>query len=397
MLNLTRMKLIVASYVLLILPLWAQPADNPSLINITTLEQLDAIRYDMDGNGIPDTYSTNEQKAAYRTTFSLLDGANNICSGGCEGYELMNNLDFNDEDTDMAGNQLSKWAKECMGDDCVTGTQVGGTNGNIGWESIYYFYGDEDGDEDDIIEEFFSARFHGNEYTISNLYVNRRRLRTTYVGLFGRIEEATLDSLKLRDIEVKVENASENFYAGLHAYAGGLVGYVGFVNDASSSSITSCSVTGDLEASSISGSAYGGGLVGYAGTIANPSHSSSISITDCYATGDVTATTPFSHGGGLVGYIGPIDSFTSGSTSASITSCYATGDVTATVFVGGLVGESHNSSMMASYATGDVTASGQTGNVGGFVGYSSSSSITACYATGFVSAIDIREGRTLFI
>ena len=49
--NLTRIKLIIASYLLLALPLWAQPADDAALINVTTLEQLDAIRYDLDGNG----------------------------------------------------------------------------------------------------------------------------------------------------------------------------------------------------------------------------------------------------------------------------------------------------------------------------------------------------------
>ena len=172
------MKLIVASYVLLILPLWAQPADNPSLINITTLEQLDAIRYDLDGDGTPDEETTDEEKTAYRTAFRLTSGANNICSGDCEGYELMKDLDFNDTDTDMDGNQLSKWAKDCTSG-CVTGTQADDATGNIGWESIGYYEFDNkntrDNRDDDVeIDKLFSARFHGNELTILNLYVNRK-------------------------------------------------------------------------------------------------------------------------------------------------------------------------------------------------------------------------------
>ena len=55
--HLTRSRTLpVAFYLLFALPLWAQtPTDNPVLIDITTLDQLYAIRYDADGNGAPDT------------------------------------------------------------------------------------------------------------------------------------------------------------------------------------------------------------------------------------------------------------------------------------------------------------------------------------------------------
>ena len=54
---LTRMKILIAVvYLLLALPLWAQtPTDNPVLIDITTLDQLYAIRYDLDGDGVAST------------------------------------------------------------------------------------------------------------------------------------------------------------------------------------------------------------------------------------------------------------------------------------------------------------------------------------------------------
>ena len=93
-LNSARVKFIVVSYLLLVLPLCAQPVDDIQLINITTLEQLDCIRRDLDGDGVP-AGDTMEQQA-YRNAFGLAADANHNCTGGCMGYSLMNNLDFED-------------------------------------------------------------------------------------------------------------------------------------------------------------------------------------------------------------------------------------------------------------------------------------------------------------
>ena len=75
-----------------------QLSDEPSLIEVTTLDQLNAIRYDLDGDGAPDGWTSDDDKAAYRTAFSLAVDVNNVCLVGCAGYQLMNNLDFNDAD-----------------------------------------------------------------------------------------------------------------------------------------------------------------------------------------------------------------------------------------------------------------------------------------------------------
>ncbi len=70
--------------------------DGDNLIEITTLDQLNAVRWDLNGNGVPDA-------AANTTTYAAAFPGGNIadtstpymgCAAACEGYELMANLDF---------------------------------------------------------------------------------------------------------------------------------------------------------------------------------------------------------------------------------------------------------------------------------------------------------------
>ena len=135
--------------------LWAQ-SDDATLINITTFAQLDAIHYDLDGDGTP-SGSTAEQ-AAYRTAFGLTATNNNTCTGGCVGYELMNDLDF-------AG---TKWENP-------TGGTFTGTHETGGWDPLGYYIDDTD-------NAYYTATFDGRGHTISNLYINRPSAYN--VGLF---------------------------------------------------------------------------------------------------------------------------------------------------------------------------------------------------------------------
>ena len=392
------MKLFVAFYLFFALSLRAQ--DNPRLINITTLDQLYAIRYDMNGDGTPDTDIQSAEKTAYRTAFGLTGIANNTCVGGCQGYELMNDLDFNDADGNGPGSTPSKWSKNCTSD-CEVGTKTDGTIGNTGWEPIYYYHFDDRGtpDTSDDLEIYnsFGSRFHGNELTISNLYIDRQS-SSIYAGLFGRTEDVTLDSLGLENIEVKIESTGNNALAG---------GLVGSITTNGNSSITACYVTGDVTSSSSSDS-YAGGLVGWissgvssitacyatgdvsasssaGGLVGRITTTGSSSITECYATGDVSSSSSNSYAGGLVGSIKNY----SGS-SSSIVACYATGDVSSSFYAGGFVGyidNVHSSSIIACYATGGVSASSSAGGLVGFIHSSgSSSSIIACYAAGDASS-----------
>ena len=239
-------------------------AGNARLIDVTTLDQLDAIRYDLDGNGevvfetggsVTVAIEDLDKISSYASQFSggsyyKRPGDGNpdeevsdpsvtaeasttyvykLSGGSYAGYELINDLDF-------VG---SKWAGDCDGANCVTGTRSDGDEGNIGWMPI----------------SFFSSRFHGNEQTISNLYVNRRGPFGVYGGLFGRIRRnATLDSLNLVDVDVRVRGT------GNSSYAGALVGFV------RSSSIIACSSTGNVSSTTTTTTtqSFAGGLVGEA-------------------------------------------------------------------------------------------------------------------------------------
>ena len=86
-------------------------ADDDGLIEVTTLKQLDAIRHDLDGDGIP----TDDGVAAYTAAFPAPIERMG-CSGadGCAGYEIMADLDFDtngsdDDDDDTYWNHGAGW------------------------------------------------------------------------------------------------------------------------------------------------------------------------------------------------------------------------------------------------------------------------------------------------
>ena len=161
----------------------------------------------------------------------------------------------------------------------------------------------------------FTGTIYGNGYTVSNFKITTGR---EYVGLFG-YNEGVIQNLGVENFTVNVR------YSGV-VYAGGLVGY----NDGGN--ITNCYATGEVSATSTSSpsSSYAGGLAGY--NIGG-------SITNCYATGNVSATSSSypAYAGGLVGF----------NWDGNITNCYATGEVSATsyydAYAGGLVGVNSNS------------------------------------------------------
>ena len=189
----------------------------------------------------------------------------------------------------------------------ILGENLNFTGAN--WESI--------GDSDFP----FAGIFDGDNYTISNLTINKD---TNYCGLFG-YASGTVKNIKL--IDVNIQGGS---------YTGGIAGVA--------TNVLSCSV----ESGTVSGAGAVGGLVGSAqGTINN-----------CYAKIDVTGT--LNSVGGLIG----------AQTQGTISKCYATGNVvTAGDYAGGFIGAISTGNLIDTieqcYATGNVE--GKTG-VGGFVG-----------------------------
>ncbi|MDD4280452.1 MAG: GLUG motif-containing protein, partial [Candidatus Sumerlaeales bacterium] len=215
----------------------------------------------------------------------------------------------------------------------------------------------------------FTGLFDGNGKKIKGLTIKYSSSSPVYVGMFGYIGSGST----IRDLGLEGGNVScTNTYSGsgisISVYVGGLVGYSG-------GTITNCYASGEVSCTKISMNSssfvYVGGLVGWqaGGT-----------ITNCYTSGEVIGTSSFSvHVGGLVG----------GHEGGSITNCYASGSVIGTgssnVDVGGLVGYS-GGTITNCYASGEVSGSSSSYvYVGGLVGRQNSGSITNCYATGAVS------------
>ena len=130
-------------------------ADNDGLIDITTLAQLNGIRYDRDGDG----RNTGDAAVAYAAAFPGVTPRMG-CPAACAGYELTANLDFdrNDDDAITAAD----------GDD-------GYWNGGSGWLPL--------GDA----TTGYSGEFNGRGYVIENLFVSRA---INNAGLFGQLGSA---------------------------------------------------------------------------------------------------------------------------------------------------------------------------------------------------------------
>ena len=196
---------------------------------------------------------------------------------------------------------------------------------------------------------------------------------TVYIGgLVGYI----YSNINLSNCHTEMQITAIGSY---NTYAGGLVG-----SNRIDTTITDSYATGNVTASSDSSSTYAGGLIGYNGN--------SITITDSYATGNVTASgSSDAYAGGLIGY---------NTGSITITDSYATGNVTASgssdAYAGGLIGYNTGSiTITDSYATGNVTASASSSaRAGGLIGYGSNTTVRNAYSSSMVSA---EGGRTVYV
>lgn len=150
----------------------------------------------------------------------------------------------------------------------------------------------------------------------------------------------------------------------------------------------------------VAGNDFVGGLIGYvaeSGTISHSSSSANVIGTNSvggligqtkgatcknlYATGNVTASGDYA--GGLIGICQYLKY---DEDSTRITDCYATGVITAAKYSGGLVGFLSDSRIETSYATGDVSSKGE--QVGGLVGCVYRSGVSNSYSRGTVHGID---------
>ena len=308
--------------------------DNDGLIDIYDLDMFNNIRHNLAGT----SYKTDSSAPDDRTGAPEMATAN--CTGVVSGtsvylcgYELMGDLDFDNEDS-YDGIINDDWRPNNEDPDSAV---------NAGFNGI----------------DRFNAVFEGNGYSISHLY---SRGGSANVGLF----RSTTGDTIIRNLGVV--NARLYGSASNNEHIGSLVG----LNEA------------DITASyAVGGNLYGnaGSTDSVGGLVGRSQRTGSI-ITNCYATG-----VDLYGGAGDTDNVGGLV----GSSSGKIIASQATGNVSGGDgdgdYVGSLVGFNFNH-IIASYATGAANGgAGDIDHVGGLVGRSNST-IIASYATGAVHGGD---------
>jgi hypothetical protein len=243
----------------------------------------------------------------------------------------------------------------------------------------------------------FTGSFDGNNFTISNLYIDRvddnpgqDESDEEYVGLFGYMQDAAVNDVSLTNARIRG-----------YRYVGGIVGY------ANNSTITNTDVNVGATASDCNPGycvwarwgQFGGGIAGTASNVsiiedvnvggAVKGSGNSIggivgSLNDSFATGSTTTAT-VDGGANIGGAFGEIYASTVTDVSAQ-GNVFGIVEIEKSVYnIGGFSGSVYNSEITGSSATGDIDSAGET--VGGFAGFSGcGSTISDSYATGNVVA-----------
>ena len=283
-------------------------ADDNGLLEITTWQQLNAIRWDLDGDGLADD-------DRYAQAFPRM------MRGSCGD-------DF-DPETSVEGDpnvDRSTERKHCTGYELMSDIALSGSWTPIGG-SLHF-------DDFDTPLEEYRADFDGNGNTISRLSINLSS--HGHVGLFGAVGGgAEIRNVGLEGVNVRGRK-----------HVGALVGRNGgMVSDAWS--------TGK-----VSGNSFTGGLVGW--------NMRNGAVERSYSEADVTGWNASDSGGpiwstriaGLVG-----------GNYGRIANTYATGSARGRGYVAGLAGEnSYNHGITNSYAIGAVSTEEDWPLAGGLVG-----------------------------
>ena len=307
-------------------------ADADGLLEITTLAQLDFIRYNLDSaDWVPGRYA---QLAA---AFPNAGGALGCPAAGCTGYELAANLDF-------AGSQ---WAAA------------------PGWTPL--------GVAPDGTATPYAGTFEGNHHTISNLFIDLTTSTDaggSFVGLFGDVTGA------VRNVGLIAPNITNTRTGGGSARIGALAGRLNS-GSLANSYVRGGTVSANQNAAAAFQANYVGCLLGF----------NVAPVTDSWASCAVSGANTDANTGMNVGGL------TGG--GYNLTGSYATGAVSGSgagiLNLGGLIGIVFaNGNITSSYATGAVTSTGTAaaGNAGGLVGSLNSGTIKAGFATGAVSVAD---------
>ena len=190
--------------------------DDDGLIEVGNLAQLDAVRYDLNGDGVVDDASD------WQSYYDAFDQSSLMgCPDGCTGYELTASLDFDTNNSGAVAPGDTYW------------------NNGEGWAPI--------GGEDTsaigrllFLSNPFVAIFEGNGHTVSNLFIDTNNV--VLVGLFG-YASSSIRNMGVIDVDVKGADL-----------AGGLIGFN--AGEIRASYVTG-RVTGDSDAGGLVGSNEG--------------------------------------------------------------------------------------------------------------------------------------------
>ena len=384
--------------------------DDDGLIEVSCLQQLDAIRHDLDGNGVPDInphppnvsadftwdgktqvesterhgqgtlktytyargdFSDAERQSQYLVAYPSPDAGMGCPTSGCKGYELSADLDFDANDDDDVDANDPFW------------------NNGAGWRPIMgrnyssrdywshrYFRGVSEIRSSNSAfnaAKMFRAVFEGNGHTISNLYINR--LNEFHVGLFGHVAlGAEIRNIGLISPTVR----------GLR-WVGSLVGEIEGAT-VRASYVQHANVSGRMSVGGLIGNVWGGKVV------------------ESYATGRTSGSSDSAlqveQVGGLIGLVNMRTCAYSGGRCHSVDTVvkYSFADVSVSssgnTGGGGLFGHLASiTHLQHTYASGSVTAVGQHDDFhiawGALIGFAQlCSNITQSYATASVSGHD---------
>ena len=373
-------------------------ADGDGLIEISTLAQLNNIRFSLDGT----KYKTSASDTGLTTGCPLVSSV-----ATCIGYELAASLDFDGSDADTTSWTRASDGTYTLDADDTDSTYFAIASNAGGWVPI----GDNNTNTD---ASRFTATFEGNGHTISNL---ASVAATARHGLFGTIGTGaeirnlrianslfrgtgtggahivgtlagvqfggTISNVHIVDSHVVSSPAADGEVGGLVGRIDGGGSVVGSSVSSSVGGSVSSRVEGAVAVDTTSGDAVGGlaGSLFGGGVVSHSSASAAV-----FSGGGGAGGGP-ARAGGLVGLASDDTS------TVRIVASYATGAITGSDTantLGGLVGNLANGAdILASYATGAINGAGGADSIGGLVGEMSASNaqtanptITAVYATG---------------
>ncbi len=207
--------------------------DNDNYIEVSTHAQLNAIRYDLNGDGTVAAADTVAYNDAFPNAASAMG-----CASTCTGYELTANIDLDTDGGGSANSADAYW------------------NSGSGWQPI--------GNDSNK----YTGDFKGNGFTIDNLFINRQN--TNYIGLFGEIESGSrVETLGVTNATITGRQNSAILVgynrgaAVVACYTTGSVTARGFGSGGLVGYLNRGSITTSYSTASVSGTTEVGGLVGF--------------------------------------------------------------------------------------------------------------------------------------